>query len=128
MQKLILVAGNVTPVPQATLTDVMGNPLDLSGATVRFQMVNFYSRRLYLNLEATVIQNDNNQATWGQVAYYWKSADTREPGLYQTYFVIDYGNGPSHFPADGDYFVLIRPGPGSDSDIAPQIDWLGGWQ
>jgi hypothetical protein len=111
VQKLILGQGDVAPPAQATLTDVAGNPLNLAGASVRFRMAEYRDRVVAVDAQAAVLQNTAVQATWGQVAYHWRQSDTAAPGLYLAWFVVDFGNGPQHFPPTNDWFVLINPAP-----------------
>jgi hypothetical protein len=110
LQKLILVQGDVAPVPMALLTDTAGDPLNLEGASVRFRLVDYRSGLVVVDRPATILQNTPNMGTWGQVTYYWQQSDTRVPGLYRAAFATDYGNGEQHFPPDGSYFVLIKEG------------------
>jgi hypothetical protein len=109
VQKLILVQGDMAPVPQAVLTDTAGGPLNLADASVRFRMTNYHTGINAVDAQATVVQDNDNPETWGQVAYFWQSPDTAAAGLYQAWFIVDWGNGPSHFPPDGEWFILIKP-------------------
>lgn len=108
--QLILAAGDVAPVPQAVLADTAGDPLDLSTlVSLRFRMTDFYSGGVAVDAPASVLQLDDDRATWGQVAFFWAPRDTARPGLYRAAFITDFGNGVQHFPADDSYFVLINP-------------------
>lgn len=111
LQKLLLKKGDTLPVPFAILTDTIGQPLNLGnpGTVVRFRMVDYHTKQLVVDEQATVLQNSMNPGTFGQVTYYWKPEDTAREGLYQAWFIVNIGGGPQHFPPDDSYFVKIRP-------------------
>lgn len=110
LTKLLLVQGDVLPVPFAILTDILGNPLNLGnpGTTVRFRMVNVYTGEVAVDAPARILQNNSNLATYGQVSYYWAPSDTSNPGLYQAWFIYGTANGPQHFPPDDSYYIKVR--------------------
>lgn len=110
MLKLVLTQGDVLPVPFFVLTDVAGNPLQLSvvGTSLRFRMVNVHTGVVQVDAEGKIVQNDDDPTTYGQVAYLWERQDTVVSGLYQAWFITDMGNGPQHFPPDGSFYVLIK--------------------
>lgn len=110
-QKLIVCQNDVLPVPSATLTDSVGQPLNIgqSGTTVRFRMVDFITGAVQVDAPAVVLQNNSTQATYGQVAYYWQTGDTARQALYQAWFIVDFGNGTQRFPAEGSYYIRVYP-------------------
>ncbi len=111
--KLILTAGDTLTLPQTVLTDSQGNPVNLASLTVTFRMVNFYTGDIAVNNQpAQVLQNAAQPSTWGEVAYIWNNGETSTPGLYQCWFLTTSTDGrTSHFPPDGDFYLLIQPGP-----------------
>lgn len=88
--------GNTSPALEAQLIGNDGDPVNLTGATVRFQM------RLVGNDTPTV--DDNAKITGpdkGIVVYEWKSGDTDTEGSYIAEFDVDYSGGSgSNFDAD----------------------------
>lgn len=111
MIHMILTAGDVAPAPLQVLKDQNGTPLDLSSGTVRFQMENYHTGHQVLDQEATILQNNQNSNTFGQVVYYWNTNDTSIPGLYRAWFLSQLGSGPQHHPADGSFLIMIRKKP-----------------
>lgn len=79
--------GRLLPILTATLTDANG-AINLTGATVRFQMRLPGSSTLKVDAAATVVN-----AVAGQVSYAWQGTDTDTPALYVAWFEVTY-SGP----------------------------------
>lgn len=82
------------PILTATLTYDDGTPIDLTGATVKFQMRLPGSSTLKVDSAAVVV----GAATLGQVSYTWVAADTDTPGLYVAWFSAVFGLSTLHAP------------------------------
>lgn len=80
------------PILTATLTDDNG-PINLTGATVKFQMRLPGSTVLKVDTNAQIVS-----AVAGQVAYTWQTNDTNTPGLYIGWFLLSYGAAPLMAP------------------------------
>jgi hypothetical protein len=80
--------GRLLPILTATLTDAVG-AINLTGATVRFQMRAPGATTFKVDAAATVVS-----AAAGQVSYSWTGADTDTPGLYVAWFEVTY-SGPA---------------------------------
>lgn len=76
---------DTSPAIQATLKDVDGNVVDLSGATVRFHMRKQGSTTAKVDAAATIVDD-----VGGVVRYNWTSANTDTVGTYQAEFEVTY--------------------------------------
>jgi len=88
---LELTQGDTAPDIQYKLHEA-GNPnapLDLTGATVAFQMRKPDDRRYTVNAQATV----DADPTTGLVTYEWGPNDLAVPGEYQGQFEVTYQDG-----------------------------------
>jgi len=86
-----LTAGN-RPMITAALTDDLGNPVDLTGATVQFV---FQSGPLVFTQTAAIT---NPPGVDGNVNYQMQAGDTSKPGRYQAQWVATVGGVPQTFP------------------------------
>jgi hypothetical protein len=92
--------GRLLPILTATLTDDVG-PIDLTGATVKFQMrPPGVGTTLKVDAAATVVS-----AATGQVSYTWSGTDTDTEGLYVAWFEVTY-SGPKPLIAPEPPLVL----------------------
>lgn len=88
---------DTAPSLRATLLDGDGNPVNLSGSTVRFHMRLLGQTAIVVNQSATLIDAAN-----GIAQYNWVAADTDTIGSYQAEFEVTYANGTIEtFPNDG---------------------------
>lgn len=78
---------DTSPAIQATLKDVDGNVVDLSGATVRFHMRKQGSTTAKVDAAATIVDD-----VGGIVRYNWTSANTDTVGTYQAEFEVTYSD------------------------------------
>src|SRR4051812_21772858 len=106
-QHLTLVKDDLAPAALTTLTDGSGNRVNLTGASVNFRMVDYYTNEVIVNTSATVLQNNDNADTWGQVAYFWREGDTATAGLYVAWWIVDQGSGLEHYPTDRSFLIDI---------------------
>lgn len=85
--------GDTRHAIKATLKDVNGNPVDLTGSTVKFFMAN-RQRETLIDKEA--LQHD------GQVWAIFEDGETDTPGLMEAEFRVSYSDGRIEtFPHDG---------------------------
>jgi len=86
---LTFVQGDTAPDLQATLHDADDSTdvLDLTGATVRFQMRRPDDRRFTVNAEAEILDEDA-----GTVRYRWGANDLNVPGDYLVQWEVTYAD------------------------------------
>lgn len=90
-----LVQNDTSPAITATLT-ADGTAVDLSGATVKFQMTN-RANETKVNASATV-----TDATAGTVSYQWQTGDTDTTGWFRGRWEVTFSDGTIRsFPAPG---------------------------
>lgn len=107
MTDFTLKAGDTSPTLTATLTASDGTALDLSGASVQFQMrpSDATDGTLTVDAPATVTDPAN-----GRVRYAWSSAETATAGRYHAEFDVEYADGSTEtVPNAGWFFIHIRP-------------------
>lgn len=97
--------GDTSPALSRVLRDGSGEPVNLVGATVVFNM-------WLLGSDATV---DHAAVTIGpgngQVVYEWQAGDTANNGEYEAEFKVTYADGTiESFPNDSNMTVLISYG------------------
>jgi hypothetical protein len=86
---------NTRPSLKRQLQDGEGNPIDLTGATVRFFMRGKGSNLLVAGLPCTVLQD-------GWVQYDWRIEDTAVSGFHRAEFQVEYSPGQFEtFPNKG---------------------------
>jgi hypothetical protein len=96
-----------SPDFEATL-EVSGEPVDLTGTTVKFIMTLMGGTTPKVNAAATVVS-----ATDGTVKYTWGATDTDSPGLYVAEFEVTFAGGVKRtFPPDDYLYVNVVPGLG----------------
>jgi hypothetical protein len=88
MADLTFVQGDTAPSVFGTLTDTNGDPIDLTGCTVRFQMRNTLDRRFVVNAVAVI----ESPATGGEVRYDWQAGDLSEVGSFVSRWRITFGD------------------------------------
>jgi hypothetical protein len=100
---LTFVQGDNRPNLIGTLTyPTTGDPVDLTGCTVVFQMRKENDRRYTVNALATVIS-----PLTGQVRYDWSANDLAVPGEYQAQFEITFGDA-THQTSDPPETLIVR--------------------
>ena len=89
--------GNVRPALETKLIGQDGDPVDLTGSSVRFQMKE-------VGGDSTLVDNDANivDATEAIVSYVWERGDTDDPGTYIAEFQVDY-DGSTTFEVDEEF-------------------------
>jgi hypothetical protein len=88
--ELVFVQGDTAPDLGAVL-HVKGNtssPIDLSGATVRFQMRKSDDRTFTVDAAATVVDDEA-----GEVLYQWSTNDLAVSGDYNVQWEVTYSDG-----------------------------------
>lgn len=97
-------AGSFTP--KTVLLDSAGNPVNLTGASVRFLMRSDEASTPKVAAAAAIV----GAATNGEVRYTWVVNDLDTPGVYRAEWEVTYAGGAKEtFPADGYIPVVIRP-------------------
>jgi hypothetical protein len=109
MSKLQFTQGDTLAVPQITLEDADHNPIDLTGLTVAFRMVEYWTKALAVDDQPCLILQNQNLATRGQVRYDWQPVDIATAGLFLAWFIVDNGAGTEHFPVNGSLLIKINP-------------------
>lgn len=93
---------DTSPSLQATLKDAALNPVDLTGATVRFHMKSLEG---VVKVDAAMTVTDG---TGGVVQYDWQSGDTDTVGSYYVEFEVTYtDNSVETFPNNGSKVVSV---------------------
>ena len=75
--------------------------IDISGATITFNMVNTVTRERKINASGTGVTITD--AANGKVKYDWQAGDLDTPGVYHVYFHVT--------PASGNPFTFPQGGP-----------------
>lgn len=95
---------DTSPALAANLTDVEGDPIDLSGAAARLHM---------REMDGTVVIDTACTITsysGGGVRYDWQTGDTDTPGHYLAEFQVTYADLTIEtFPNYGNFRVRIHP-------------------
>ena len=87
----IFVQGNTKPDITAILHDQDDDSavVDLTDASVKFQMRQKDNRRFVVDAPATIV----GDPTTGTVSYSWGPNDLNTPGLYESQWEVTYGDG-----------------------------------
>tara|TARA_B100001093_G_C26816933_1_gene1010154 strand:- start:572 stop:895 length:324 start_codon:yes stop_codon:yes gene_type:complete len=80
--------GNTSPFLVATLNDSTGTALDLTGATVVFDMGDLDGNSVVSNGACTIIGEDT-----GRVRYGWVANDTANAGIFRGEFTVTFASG-----------------------------------
>lgn len=90
--------GDTRTALKATLKEASGNPVNLTGCSVRFRMGCLIDR------ETQVLD-----AAEGKVLVVFESADVAKPGIYKAEFVVEYPDGRKEtYPNRGHITVYIE--------------------
>jgi hypothetical protein len=88
--------GDTSPALEAVLVDEDGDPVDLTGSTCRFRMMQYGRDELAIDNGVELIDPEA-----GEVAYQWTAADTETPGDFRGEFAVDHdGETGDSFDAD----------------------------
>jgi len=79
--------GDISEPLRVQLLDSAGDPKDLTGDDVKFQMKPVGGDTVTVDTTATV-----DSASDGMVSYSWSSGDTDTSGYYNAVFRVDYGS------------------------------------
>jgi hypothetical protein len=108
-QSLILKQGDQKPEVEVQLLQQSANggtePVDLSGASVKFYVVDPDTNELLINGENVTIVDAQN----GEIRYQWTSGDVDEYGFWKGEFVATFSDGDLTFPNTGFIDVIINP-------------------
>lgn len=98
-----LKVGDTAPGLEATLRDSTGDAVDLSDATVDFNVLSPRGGDVEFAGSASIVD-----APAGQVEYHWGDGDTGVKGRYRAEFVVTYvDDSVETFPNDGFHDVVI---------------------
>jgi hypothetical protein len=108
-QSLILKQGDQKPEVEVQLLQQSANggtePVDLSGASVKFYVVDPDTNELLIKGENVTIVDAEN----GEIRYQWTSGDVDEYGFWKGEFVATFSDGDLTFPNTGFIDVIINP-------------------
>ena len=102
MGQAVFEKGDTKPPLKAQATDFDGDPIDLSGAMLHFNMFD-RSGEIVIDGGAVSLVTDG---TDGKVQYSWQDGDTDTVGTYKAEFVAEYSDGILTIPNDG--FIDVR--------------------
>lgn len=88
MSDVSLVSADTAPSLSGTLTTPAGTPIDLSTATVKFQMRRASDSRLVVNANAAIVSGPA-----GTVRYDWVPGDLAIPGDYVSRWQVTFAGG-----------------------------------
>lgn len=95
--------GDRLPVISATLKDDTGQPVDLTGCTVKFNMVAADTGAVKVSAAAGILSE-----AAGTVQYAWGASDTDTPGVYYYEWEVTDGSGKRYtFPNQGSLVLEI---------------------
>lgn len=95
--------GDTAPAWDDTLKDNDGNPINLTGAGVRFHMAPQDFTEAKVDAAAVIVDAAN-----GKVRYNWQTADTDEAGDFYAEWEVTHASGQIEtFPNDGYRHVTI---------------------
>lgn len=96
---------DTSPGIEAILKDSDNNPINLTGASLRFIMAKYNSTELKVDASATIVT-----AAEGLIKYDWIIGDTDESGTFKAEFEVTYNDGTIEtFPNDGYLTIEIDP-------------------
>ena len=88
MSDITFVASDTGPSVSGTIIDSTNAPVNLTGATVKFQMRLLYERRFAVDAVAIIVN-----AAAGTVRYDWMAGDLALAGEYQSQWQVTYPGG-----------------------------------
>jgi hypothetical protein len=92
--------------PRVRLLDDAGQPLVLTGLTVRYSLRALGATTLKVNRQTAIVTDQ--QVTPGEVFYQFVAADVDTAGIYEEEWEVDYGSGVTEsFPVHGQQIVQI---------------------
>jgi len=99
--------GDTSPAFTATLRDRNGDPIDLTGATLRFLMrtAETFGAGTVIDSAAAIV----GAPTDGAMSYTWTAPDTLTPGKFWAEVEVTFGSGEVEtFPNVGFHEVIIE--------------------
>lgn len=85
----------------ATFKDDQGQPVDISGADVRFHLTDYSYHEDLINEQAEILDGLN-----GQVAYNWQPGDTAQAGSFKAEFEVIYQDGGIETFPNQNYIII----------------------
>ena len=104
MPRLDYAKGDRLRVPYVQLVDDKNNPINLTGQSVYFRMVDTKTGAVKISSAAAVVVD----AAQGKVRYDWTANDVDTPASYLAWFIRDSGGLKEHFPVDQSLFIHIH--------------------
>jgi len=92
---------NTSPFIAATLKDANSNAVDLTGATVAFNMADVNDTTIVDGSAATIVDEDA-----GRVQYEWQTGDTANAGSFRAEFKVTYLGGKIETFPNNDYIII----------------------
>jgi len=92
---------NTSPYIAATLKDANSNAVDLTGATVVFNMADLNGTNVVNGGACTITDEEG-----GGVSYAWQSTDTQNAGSFQAEFKVTYTGGDVESFPNNDYIIV----------------------
>ena len=92
---------NTSPILGAQLKDANSDPVDLTGATVVFNMADINDRVVVNGAACTVTDEEN-----GRVQYEWQTGDTARNGIYHGEFKVTYSDGSIESFPNSEYLSI----------------------
>lgn len=116
-----LLIGELVPAYRVQLLDGYGNPVDLTGATVKFQFKQKDATSFLIDSAANVTVNT---AIDGDVQYNWQAGDTGTGGIYQARWHVTFADASVLvYPSDVGDPVLVTSGPNLGYNVGPCTPW-----
>jgi hypothetical protein len=91
--------GDTSPFLVASLKDASETAVDLTGATVVFNMADLDDNLVVTNGSCTILNEDQ-----GRIKYEWQTADTVNDGVFRGEFQVTYVNGDVETFPNASYF------------------------
>ena len=104
MSDFFIKQNDTSPAMQIQFLDGDGDPVSISGGTVKFKMSRFNTGEKIVDSNAIIANGEIG------IAYYlWNAADTAQQGVFKSEFEVTYSDGyVETFPNDGYITIDIR--------------------
>tara|TARA_B100000963_G_scaffold137118_2_gene119339 strand:- start:3730 stop:4053 length:324 start_codon:yes stop_codon:yes gene_type:complete len=93
--------GDTAPFLTATLKDANGTAVDLTGATVVFNMADLDDNLVVTNGSCTIVDEDT-----GRIRYNWVTTDTANDGVFRGEFTVTFASGVIETFPNSTYFRI----------------------
>ena len=93
--------GDTSPFLTATLKDANGTAVDLTGATVVFNMADLDDNLVVTDGSCTIVDEDA-----GRIRYNWVSSDAANEGVFRGEFTVTFASGAIETFPNSTYFRI----------------------